>query len=203
MKNHNSPEQLCSLWQDQESASIPISADELRQAADTLTKRVSWRNLREYAAVAFVVAAFGFYFYEFHTVLLRLGCCLTIAGTLLLAFHLHRKGSATVMAPEMDSKSCVDFHRSELMRQRDLLLAVWKWYLLPLVPGMTLFLLGLLQSVLRQPASRAHLGLIFLWFAVITAFCAGVFILVGWLNQLAAKNIQRKIDALDAAKIEP
>jgi len=203
MTIHNSPDPLRSLWLNQQSESTSLSAEELRQAAHKLEKRVLWRNLREYAATAIVVAAFGYYFYKFHTLLLRFGSCLTIAGVLLMAFNLHRKGAASTMARAMDSQSCVDFHRSELVRQRDLLSSVWKWYLLPLIPGMTVFLLGLLQSMLAQPASRAHLGFIILWFATVAAICAGTFVLVARLNHSAAAKIQKRIEVLDAARIEP
>jgi hypothetical protein len=89
------------------------------------------------------------------------------------------------------------------VRQRDLLSSVWKWYLLPFAPGMILFLLGLLKFVLDQPASHLHYSLIALVFGLTFAGCAGVFALVGALNHWAAKDLQRKIDALDAARAEP
>ncbi len=203
MNNLNSDDKVRGVWLSQSSEFISISPEELRQASNRMTRRIFWRNLREYLATAFVVAIFGYYFYKFPTVLLRLGCGLIVVGSLLMVFQLYRNGSATSMAKGMNSKSCVDFHRAELLRQRDLLLSVWKWYLLPFVPGMCVFLLGLLQMVLQQPASRFHYGLVALWFGVSTVFLAGVFALVGKLNQMGAKKLQKEIDALDAVKIEP
>jgi len=49
------------------------------------------------------------------------------------------------MKDEIDGQSCIDFHRSELMRQHDLLATVWSWYLLPFTPGLVVFLIGLTQ----------------------------------------------------------
>jgi len=179
-----------------------MPVDELRQASNRLARRVQWRNLREYAAVAVVVAVFSFYGYRFHAMMLRAGASLTIAGALFMAFQLYRKGSAAEMAAGLEAKNCLEFYRMELVRQRDLLATIWKWYLLPFAPGMILFLLGLLLSVMEQPAAHLHYGLIALVFGATFAVCAGVFVLVGAMNHRAAKELQRQIDALDAARIE-
>jgi hypothetical protein len=197
MANNDASKELLNLWKSQEPQSISLSAKELRDASSKLERQIFWRNSREYLGAAIVVVAFGFYMYEFQTVLLRLGSGLTIAGALFVAFHLFQKGSASAMATDLESKSCVEFHRMELARQRDLLLTVWKWYLMPFVPGLGLFLLGMLQLVLRQPASHLHYGMVALWFGAMFATCAATFVLVEWLNRRAAKEIQKKIDALD------
>jgi hypothetical protein len=203
MTNDNPHNDLLGLWQSQRSELIPMPVEELRQASNRLTSRVYWRNLREYLGAILVVVVFAFYFYKFHTVLVRLGSGLTIAGALFMAFQLYRKGSAASMATEEEAKSCLEFYRSALVRQRNLFSSVWKWYLLPFAPGMILFLIGLLQFVLDQPASHLHYGLVALWFGITFAGCAGLFALVGALNHWAAKELQRKIDALDAARVEP
>jgi hypothetical protein len=197
MTNNNSSDELLNLWKSQKPQSISLSAKELRDASSKLERRVYWRNIREYMGAAIVAIAFGFYMVKFQTVLLRLGSGLTIAGALFVAFHLFRKGSTAVMTTDLESKSCVEFYRTELVRQRDLLLSVWKWYLMPFVPGLGLFLLGMLQMVLRQPASHLHYGMVALWFGATFAMCAATFALVEWLNRRAAKEIQKKIDTLD------
>jgi hypothetical protein len=203
MKNNNASDELLNLWQSQEPQSISMSAKELRDASSKLERRVFWRNSREYLGVAIVVVAFGYSLYKFETVLLRLGSGLTIAGALFVAFQLYRKGSAAAMAQDLESKNCVEFHRMALVRQRDLLLSVWKWYLLPFVPGLGLFLLGELQMVLRQPASHFHYGMVALWFGITFTVCAGTFVLVEWLNRRAAKALQKEIDALDELNQSP
>ena len=53
--------------------------------------------------------------------------------------------------------SCLEFHRSELVRQRDLLRSVWWWYLLPFVPGMLLIPVG---SSLDDPLGLLALGIV-------------------------------------------
>ena len=93
------------------------------------------------------------------------------------------------MPADMALTSCLAFHRGELERQRDLLRGVWKWYLLPLVPGMILFCLG---PVMARP-EKASL-------AVAVSIAAGnlaFFVFIGELNRRAANKIQGRIDALE------
>ena len=203
MSSDNSPHKLRSLWLSQKPESIPLSLDELLDASKKLTRKVFWRNAREYMAAVVVIAAYGYFFYEFHTFLLRLGSGLTVAGVFLVVFQLRKRGSANSMAKEIDAKSCLEFHRAELVRQRDLHATVWKWYLLPFLPGLSIFFLGQVQLTLSQPGAAARQGSIVLGFGVIFAFCAGVFALVGRLNQSKARKLQARIDAIDALKLPP
>jgi hypothetical protein len=200
MSNDRSPDDLRTVWQCQPSETISIPVEELRRASHKLTRRVFWRNTREYLAACVVVVGYGSFFFEFQTWLLRLGSALTVAGVLWIVFQLHKRGSAAPMAKEMDAQNCLDFHRAELVRQRDLHATVWKWYLLPFVPGMSLFLLGQLQTTLSRPGASARQGAIELGFAAVAGFCAVVFAVVGKLNRGKARKLQERIDALDALK---
>jgi uncharacterized membrane protein len=186
------------VWRNQPVASVTISLAELHQKAQKFEKRILWRNLREYAASALVIASFGYYIWKFPAPIIRFGCVLVIAGVLFVVFTLLRQGAARTAPSEMAFRSCLDFHRKELERQRDLLRGVWTWYLLPFVPGMAVFLLGLFQRVMRQPNATAHVSLVMTTFGLTAAGCAVVFIGVGRLNQWAARKLQREIDALDS-----
>jgi hypothetical protein len=135
------------------------------------------------------VAIFGFFFWRFDGILLRTGSALVIAGTLYMMYQLYKRGSAKTVPAELASRTCLDFHRRELERQRGLLRDVWRWYLLPFVPGMVVFLVGL--AIEHPPVRWAPVG-------VTAAFCAIVFFLVGKLNQWAARKLQQQIDGLDA-----
>ncbi len=203
MNSDNSPHDLRNLWQSQGSESFSMSVEELRKAANKFTRKIFWRNSREYAAAIIVVGAYGYYIYRFHSALLRLGSALIIAAAIWVSYWIHRKGSPTAMTAEMDAQSCIDFHRSELVRQRDLLSTIWTWYLLPFTPGLALFLLGQQLSTLAKAGSHQHYGDIAIRYGVVVAVFAGTFILLGKLNHWAAKKLQRKIDALDNMKPPP
>ncbi|MGO9862232.1 MAG: hypothetical protein ACLPLR_01365 [Terriglobales bacterium] len=190
------------LWQNQQAEPIQISLVELHQKAQKLEQRVRWRNLGEYAASAIVVACFGFYIWKFPAPMVRLGCVLVIAGVLFVVYQLHKKGASRSVPAEMAFRTCLDFHRQQLERQRDLLRGVWTWYLLPFVPGLAVFLLGLFRWTMKLPHAPAHTRVIIATFALTAAACALVFFAIGKLNQWAARKLQREIDALNEMEKE-
>ena len=189
---------MTDVWQNQPVKRVEISREALRRTAQKVERRVRWRNLREYVAGAIAIVCFGYYIWRFPAPLVRLGCVLLIAGTLFVVYALHRRGAARAVPPEMAFHTCLEFHRKELERQRDLLRNVWTWYLLPLVPGLTVFLLGLFRWTMEQPDAPAHARLITIAFGLAAAGCALALIVVGKLNHWAARKIQHEIDALDA-----
>jgi len=200
MTSDNSPNDLRNLWQSQQPEAFTLRVEELRKAADRFTRKIYWRNAREYGAAAIVTAGYGYYIYRFDNALVRIGSALVIAAALWVAFRLYKKGGPRKMPEEMDAESCIDFRRSELERQRDLLSTVWTWYLLPFTPGLTMFLLGLLQLALAKPGALTHARDIVIGYGVVFAVCAAAFVFMGLLNRWAAKKLQRQIDDLDALK---
>jgi hypothetical protein len=166
------------------------------QAAQRFQRRIFRRNLREYAAGVIVTAAFGYYISVSHSALIRTGSGLVIAGTLFVLFTLHKRGAARTVPSELELSACVDFHRKELQRQRDILRGVWLWYLFPFVPGLIVFHAGILERALRQPTSPAHTVAIISRLTLDVTVWAVVLAGIGKLNQRAADKLQREIDAL-------
>jgi hypothetical protein len=193
---------MANIWKTQPATPAAISLEQLRRKSRKLEKRVQWRNVREYLASVIVIAAFGYYISVFQSTLVRIGCGLVIAGTLFMVYMLHQRGASRTVPAELAFHTCVDFHRRELERQRDLLRSVWTWYLLPFVPGMAVFLAGLFRQTMGQPNAPADTGAIVAVFALTVAVCALVFVAVGKLNQWGARNLQREIDALNALEKE-
>ena len=191
------------IWQEQPTEAFKMSAAELRLKAQKFEKRILWRNLREYVASAIVIAAFGSYISVLPSTLTRTGCVLIIAGTLFVVYTLHKRGAARTMPAGLEFRSCVEFHRKELQRQRDLLRGVWSWYLLPFVPGIIVFSLGRLrEQAMKEPNASTHPGEMVTNFALGIVVPALLFVGVWWLNQWAASKLQRRIDALDALEKE-
>jgi hypothetical protein len=194
-ESHNG---VASVWQNQPVGRVEISPEQLRRRARKFGTQILWRNLREYAASAVVVGIFGYYVWRFPAPLVRLGCALVIVGVLFVVHSLHTRGAARTVPIEMALSTCLEFHRRQLERQRDLVAGVWTWYLLPFVPGMAVFLFGLLMWTLEQPHAPAHTRGIMTAFCLTAVLCGLVFFGVGKLNQWAARKLQREIDALDA-----
>ena len=177
------------LWRDQPSEGVQMSAQEVGRLAERFERTISRRNRREYVASAFVVVWFSVWAWFAQSGLVALGSWLVALGALYVVYHLHRHGTARRTAGEQGGTSCLEFHRSELARQRDLLRSVWWWYLLPFAPGILLMVVG---GSLERSERWAWLS------AGILA--AVTFIAIGLLNQRVAGRLQRRIDDLDIVR---
>jgi hypothetical protein len=191
---------FCEMWRQGPGKPPRFSHEELHGRITKFERKIKRRNLREYIAAVLVISIFGYYSWVFPTLLLRIGCCFIIAGTAYVIYQLHHRASARPAPAEMGLRSCVDFQCLELTRQRDALRSVWSWYLLPFLPGMVVFLLGLFQFTMQitEAAGRPFpIGAAVAGFGLV-AGCIGIVFLVIWLmNRKAAKNLQTQIDALD------
>lgn len=182
---------ICNLWQGQGPGAAPPTLEELRRKGERFRSQIAWRNVREYVVAALMIPYFGYFVWTSRVPLMRVGNGLMIAGLLYMALQLHRRAAAADAPAEMAWKTCLEFHRAQLERQRDALASVWKWYLGPLVPGLATILAfgcmaGFRRSVLAGMGSIVVGGLmaLALWW-------------LGWVNRKAAARIQRQIDALE------
>ena len=163
--------------------------EEIRKKADKFHSSVRRRNIREYVGAAFVVLVFGFYIWIFPSPLMRIGSALIIAGMFFVKWQLYKRGTTDALPVGDSASTWTDYYRRELVRQRDALQQVWKWYLGPLVPGLVMFLVGV--SLQTPHAAQKQT-----WIAGTTAFCIAVFGGVWALNAWGARRLQRKIDEL-------
>jgi len=201
MTNDEVPTNVEKLWKSQASETPHLSPEDLHRRMDKFERKIFWRNIREYIAGAIVVAGFGYYEWKFPALLSRIGSGLTIAGALYVMFQLHRRASAEPAPADLGRSTYIEFHRREVVRQRDALRAVWSWYLLPFVPGFTVFLAGLAQSAMNTARLAGHP----LTATQVVEFIAGsgsfvvvVFIAVWLLNRWTAAKLQAQIDELDS-----
>jgi hypothetical protein len=173
------------LWQAQPFDTLSLSAAEIAARAEKFRSVITRRNTRESWAAASVIVVFAYYaIFRYDALVIRVGCALTIAGSLYTVWYMHRHGGARAL-PSL-GLPCLAFHRRELERQRDLLRRVWRWYLGPSLPGLVVFSIGLAGDTL---ASRAmSLGLL----AVVVA----VYMAIGRLNRRGADELEREIAEL-------
>lgn len=196
MNNESASDEMKNLWQSQPTEPPSARPEDLRRRMDKFERRVFRRNMREYAAGVVVIAGFGYFGWTLHGLLIRVGAGLIIAGALLVMFELHRRGSARTPPADLGLRTCIEFHRRSLERQRDALRTVWTWYLLPFVPGLAVFETG---SAINQwkahPVGLEHFVLASL---AAPAIVAAVYFAVWRLNQWAAGKLQKRIDELTA-----
>jgi hypothetical protein len=164
-----------------------MSIEEIREKVRYLERRVGRRNQREYIAAVLVVAGYGLIFWRAPSAAIRVGAGLIIAATIFVCYQLRVRGGAASLDADAGHKSSLDFYRTQLERQRELLHDVWRWYLLPFAPGAVVLLVG---WALAWPAR--------VWSVV----GYGVMVLmvgIGGhaLNRRAAARIQRVLDRLD------
>lgn len=197
---NDSDSRMCALWQQGSGEPPRFNPEDLRDRISRFERTIKRRNLREYVAAVPVMGVFAYYAWMFPTLLLRIGCVLVIAGTAYVVYQLHRRASARRVPADMGLRNCVDFQRSELIRQRDALKAVWSWYLLPFLPGMTVFLMGLFQFTkeVTEAAGRPfHTAAAVAGYGLVSVCVAAVFVVIWLLNHRAAKKLQMQIDDLD------
>ena len=188
MTSEQTPDIFQRAWQGHPVDPSPSLA-EIRRRATSSTRRISWRNRRELVAGAVVLLAIS-------SSIIRggfdgmkdLGNVLALLGVAYVMYQIHTRGSARQLPASLGMTAAAAFYRRELEDQRDLLRSVWRWYLLPLLPGLLVFTVA---RGLEQPAywSRA------IWNV---AGAAVVLRVIVWMNMRAAARLQRAISALDA-----
>ena len=185
MPNEPLPEDIRNIWQDQPVENTPMPLEEIRRKARRFEKRIKSRNLREYAGAAIGIAAYTFYFFKFDSPVIRAGCVLVVAGVLYVVVQLYKRASPGTLPADLAFTASLEFHRRELVRQRDLLRSVWRWYITPIVPGLIVFSAGILP---HRVAGMVGSVLVFLAF----------FGFVVWLNQRAAVRLDRQIAEIES-----
>lgn len=187
---HEDQADLKRLWQNQPEEEVRMALEDVRTRARKWERMVGGRNLVEYAAALFVIVSTAMKVRHETNAIVIVGAWLLVLGTLYVVYHLHRWGSARSVPADVVLMDCLNFHRAELERQRDLLRGVWWWYLLPLVPGPALIIIG--RAIERPDRRLLALG-------VAVAFVV-TFTLVGKLNERGARKLQQRIDGLDQAR---
>lgn len=186
---------LQSIWKNQSQEKFTMSLADIHARADKFQSRIRQRNWIEYAAAVFVIGAFVWMALSIPAPVVKTGALLIALGAAYVCWKLHEVGRAASKAERDTAQSLTAFHRAELVRQRDALKTVWRWYLAPFVPGVLVFLAG----VSFAPELEAPLAAKVVTFVTGLAFQAAVFAAVWWLNATGVKRLEKEIAALDAA----
>lgn len=191
------PDDIRSLWQSMPVERVAISVDEMRRLAVKFEARIRRRNYIEYAASVFVVVIFGWYatFPEPATPLWPIANLMIIAGILAVVWNLHRKAQAAKPPADASATTLIDFQRAEFVRQRDALKTVWRWYVLPVVPGVVVWFIAVGVGAPVKDPVRLAIAL-----GVTALFVMMVFGGIILMNLLGAAHLQRQIDTLDRYK---
>jgi hypothetical protein len=179
-------EDIRRLWKSQANDLPGLSLDIVQTRSRMLERRVHLRNMGEYGAALVVVAFVLPRIWTAPNGVLASGGVVLLAGIAYVMYRMRAFGSARAMPSDLVTRSCVEFHRAELERQRDLLQNIWTWYLLPFWPGMGLILIG---ATMERP-DRWPFALGTAVLAVLMAFQ------IAWMNKRSARTLQEMIDGL-------
>lgn len=189
------PGKFRSLWQSMPTEPVGITVNDMRMRAAVFEGRIRRRNRIEYVACIIVAAIFSWYAtFESRTILWPIANIMLVLATIYVAYSLHRKGTAGATPDGGTVASLIEFHRHELVRQRNALSTVWRWYLLPFTPGLILWFIAMWVgrgAEARNPTAFA------IALALTFVLCASVFAMIWLANLLGAARLQRMIDELD------
>lgn len=166
---------------------------EVRARAHAFQSRIRWRNWTEYAAAAFVIVFFGWTAASVPLPVMQIGAVLIMLGAVYVCWKLNALARAASKGAADAALSIAAFHRAELVRQREALRTVWRWYLAPFAPGMVVFLAGVAFAPELEAPLAAKVGV----FALGIGFVGAMFAAVAWLNARAVKQLDAEIAALD------
>ena len=184
-------------WQASVADAPPPTLDAMRTTTDRFYRLVRRRNRIEYAAAVLVVIVFTAYTFLLPSPVARIGAGLIVLGTLIMVRQLHRRAAASP-PPEAEAALPLIVHqRAQLVRQRDALAKVGRWYLLPFVPGLALMVLAPAVENGPQVLLSMSSGIL-----LATGVLCLVFLGIWWLNRRAAAKLQKAIDELDALSRE-
>ena len=179
----------CRVWRQQEIESMTLTMDDLRGRSLAFEKSIRRRNLREFVAGSLALAVSAYQMATMRQLTAQLSMALLCAGMVLVLWRLMSRGAAASLPEEMGRANCIAFHRRELARQRDLLSAVWRWYLAPFVPGLALLTM---DAFVSSAGNRR-------WLAVgFAAFVAGAFWLIANLNRHAAERLAAQVREIES-----
>jgi hypothetical protein len=184
MPNEPLPDDIRRIWQNQPLENNPMPLEEIHRRARQFEKRISRRNLREYIAGGIGIVIFTVYLFIFRDPVARTGSALIIAGALFVLFQIYKRATPGTLPADLALTASLEFHRRELVRQRDLLRTVWLWYLGPFIPGIVVFGMGV---------APRH-GTASWWNAAPFLSIVGA---VMWLNYRAAQGLDRQIAEID------
>ena len=169
-----------------------IALDEIRKKADKFRTRVLWWNgLNYYAASAFAITVLGYAGFANEDLMFRAGCGLIIAALVFGAWYVRKHGSPDAPPSGTALSDHIGYHRAELVRQRDLNRNVLWWSMLPVVPGIGLFIAGIERAGIVEYDAPVQNRV---------AFIVAAFTIVWLFSLWRAHRQQKQIDALDRMK---
>jgi hypothetical protein len=196
-----------SVWQNQPTEPLKMSADEMRRRAQRFHANARLMALVSITIGLALCVFFGITFAMVHEVRPRIGWGLLSLWGIYGAYHAYRWIWPRNLPPDAPVSTCLEFYRRELERRRDYERHLW-WR-----SGMPFCLLGIVIAVAgtgarnaspyKVPTTTMLLNAV-PFFVLLAIWAAGMFLLKKRLrpNRFGPQNIQQEIDELRAYERE-
>ena len=191
MPKEQSPDQVRNLWQCQNVEHTPMTLEQIREKARNYQRKIRLRNGVECAAIAATSVFFVWTIIRIPLAGMRVGAALCVLGGWYVAYQLHRRAWPRIAPADLALTNCMEFHRGELVRQRDYLRGIWRWYLGPFIPGLAWLVAG---AGAANPGHLPHVWRFLAGYALATALA---FYFIARMNLKAAGKLQKRIEELD------
>ncbi len=177
-------QELQRLWRSQPAPHRPV---DIARLASDFEKSVRRRTLRETLAAAIVVPLCLWLSFTMQSAM-GVGLGLLGLGVLVMLWQLRRR---TARHDSELGAPLLAHHRLRLVREQSALRSAWLWYLGPMLPGLTLFLVAYFVEVAPRSTRAMGTGII------TAALSLATFIGIAWMNARAARRVGLELDALD------
>ncbi|MBM4776307.1 MAG: hypothetical protein GQE15_01275 [Archangiaceae bacterium] len=178
---------LKARWQAMPIEQIVVEPAALEQRTSAFSRLISRRNLQELVAGLIGAIAFSGVAMK-ESGLVSLGAWLSVVGVLVAVGFVFAGGRVDQPSP---AEPLVIFHQRMLRRQITLLRRVWLGYLLPMVPGLGCFIVGLSLQMHDATSRSVVIG--------VGVLVMAVFATVGWLNRREANRLEAELVALETS----
>lgn len=189
MPNKPTPPNPKELWQSQTEEETDMTLVDIRSRALKFQNKIRRRNMCEYVGIVIGTVMYCAFLWFLPGLLTKVGAVVTLAGMYFSVYQIYRDGSAREVPVDSPAGDCLEFHRRELIRQRDMLRRVGPLQIGPVLPGIVLFFAGVWMHNVQGRGDAIVM-------AISGVLAAGVFGFVYWLNVRAANKLDEEIQAL-------
>jgi len=155
MRNNPPDNDPQTIWQNQITEKVNMSATQFMEKAEQLRARSRWMAIANDVTHAAAVVFIGFLYAQTTNTMSRAGLILLAAGVLYVAFQAHKRLWPQASAPDSPPYSGLVAYRYELQRSRDHARNIWPM-VAPIIPGAILYALPvivpLVRNILANPA---------------------------------------------------
>ncbi|MDE1150089.1 MAG: hypothetical protein PW843_26345 [Azospirillaceae bacterium] len=187
------PDTLQTLWQSQKQEIDAMTLNDIKAKAARFEHLVRHRARWQYGSAALSILLFCTYVWFMPGWMLKAGGALEMLAVLYTLTQIPRRAPPKATVADGRPVEVVDAYRGALIHQRDEMTAVWRWYLLPYVPGIVLMAAGSGVAI----HGGGDIGTAYAILALALTIAALCLVVVWLASLLGAARLQRRIDDLN------